>query len=316
MFPDSVVGDADTPIPGAISPDGSTITAFGLAGSAQQSGLYLRRTDQVGMRLLAGTELAYEPAFSPDGSWLAYMRSDGDVQHLVKYRLADGKTEVVTTANSANGMDWLSANEIITGQDGSFHGLARVSATGGELAEFTHPTETGTQEVHLWPVVASDSKTVVFAIYRGTLATSELAITTVPEGKVTRLGVRGIRPLGILDRHLVYVQADGTVMAAPIDIGARRLVGAAIPVHEPVDVTPTANGQFPPSRWAAMARSSCFRDPSARDWPPRREGMPRFPSRTRSASSPAPSHHPMAVTLRSSVRRQRRSSACSMSQRV
>ncbi len=242
VFPDSVVGDADTPIPGAISPDGSTIAAFGLAGSTQRSGLYLRRTDQIGMRLLAGTELAYEPAFSPDGSWLAYMRPDGDVQHLVKYRLADGKTEIVTTANSANGMDWVSANEIITGQDGSFHGLARVSATGGQLAEFTHPTETGTQEVHLWPVVASDSKTVVFAIYRGTLATSELAITTVPEGKVTRLGIRGIRPLGILDRHLVYVQADGTVMAVPIDIGARRLSGAAIPVHEPVDVTPTANG--------------------------------------------------------------------------
>jgi hypothetical protein len=242
VFPDSVVAVPDTPIPGAISPDGSTIAAFGVAGSAQQNGLYLRRTDQIGLRLLPGTEQAYEPAFSPDGSWLAYMRADADVQHLVRYRLADGKTEIVTTANSANGMDWVSASEIVIGQDGSFHGLARVSATGGQSVEFTHPSETGTQEVHLWPVMANDSKTVVFAIYRGTLATSELAITTVPEGKVTRLGIRGIRPLGILDRHLVYVQADGAVMAVPIDIGAQRLAGTAIPVHEPVDVTPTANG--------------------------------------------------------------------------
>ena len=242
VFPDSVVAIADVPIPGAISPDGSTIAAFGIAASSLQSGLYLRKTDQLGLRLIPGTEQAFQPAFSPDGSWLAYMRIEGDVQHLVKYRLADGKTEIITVANSANGVDWVSANELVIGQDGSRHGLARVSAAGGDLVEFTHPSETGTQTVHVWPVMANDGKAVVFAIYRGILATAELAITTVPEGKVTPLGIRGIRPLGIIDRHLVFVQADGAVMAVPIDIGSRRVSGEAIPVHAPVDVTPTANG--------------------------------------------------------------------------
>ena len=242
VFPDSVVAIADVPIPGAISPDGSTIAAFGIAASSLQSGLYLRKTDQLGLRLIPGTEQAFQPAFSPDGSWLAYMRIEGDVQHLVKYRLANGKTEIITVANSANGVDWVSANELVIGQDGSRHGLARVSAAGGDLVEFTHPSETGTQTVHVWPVMANDGKAVVFAIYRGILATAELAITTVPEGKVTPLGIRGIRPLGIIDRHLVFVQADGAVMAVPIDIGSRRVSGEAIPVHAPVDVTPTANG--------------------------------------------------------------------------
>jgi hypothetical protein len=92
-------------------------------------------------------------------------------------------------------MDWVSPNELVIGQDGSRRGLARVSAAGGDMVEFTHPSDTGTQTVHLWPVMANDGKTVVFAIYRGTLATAELAITTVPEGKVTPLGIRGIRPL-------------------------------------------------------------------------------------------------------------------------
>jgi serine/threonine protein kinase len=96
VFPDSVAALSAVPIPGAISPDGSTIAAFGVVASSKESSLYLRRTDQLGLRLIPGTEQAFEPAFSPDGSWLAYMRTDGDVQHLVKYRLADGKTEIVT----------------------------------------------------------------------------------------------------------------------------------------------------------------------------------------------------------------------------
>jgi Tol biopolymer transport system component len=242
VFPDSVGAVADVPIPGAISPDGTTIAAFGIASATQESGLYLRKTDQLGLRLVPGTAQAYEPAFSPDGTWLAFMREDGEVNHLVKYRLADGKTEVVATTNSANGMDWVSPNELVLGQDGHLRGLSRLSAAGGGLTEFTHPDEHDQHAVHLWPVMANDGKTVVFAIYRGTLATAELAITSVPEGKITRLGIRGIRPLGILDDHLVFVQADGAVMAAPIDIGRRRLTGDAIPVHEPVDVTPTANG--------------------------------------------------------------------------
>ena len=158
-------------------------------------------------------------AFSPDGTWLTFMREDGEVNHLVKYRMADGKTEVVATTNSANGMDWVSPNELVLGQDGDLRGLSRLSAAGGGLIEFTHPDEHDQRAVHLWPVMANDGKTVVFAIYRGTLATAELAITSVPEGKITRLGIRGIRPLGILDHHLVFVQADGAVMAVPIDIG-------------------------------------------------------------------------------------------------
>ncbi len=242
VFPDSVGAVADVPIPGAISPDGTTIAAFGIASATQESGLYLRKTDQLGLRLVPGTAQAYEPAFSPDGTWLTFMREDGEVNHLVKYRLADGKTEVVATTNSANGMDWVSPNELVLGQDGDLRGLSRLSAAGGGLIEFTHPDEHDQRAVHLWPVMANDGKTVVFAIYRGTLATAELAITSVPEGKITRLGIHGIRPLGILDHHLVFVQADGAVMAVPIDIGRRRLTGDAIPVHEPVDVTPTANG--------------------------------------------------------------------------
>jgi Tol biopolymer transport system component len=242
VFPDSVGAVADVPIPGAISPDGTTIAAFGIASATQESGLYLRKTDQLGLRLVPGTAQAYEPAFSPDGTWLTFMREDGEVNHLVKYRLADGKTEVVAATNSANGMDWVSPNELVLGQDGNLRGLSRLSAAGGGLIEFTHPDEHDQHAVHLWPVMANDGKTVVFAIYRGTLATAELAITSVPEGKITRLGIRGIRPLGILDDHLVFVQADGAVMAVPIDVGRRRLTGEAIPVHEPVDVTPTANG--------------------------------------------------------------------------
>ena len=102
VFPDSVGAVADVPIPGAISPDGTTIAAFGIASATQESGLYLRKTDQLGLRLVPGTAQAYEPLRSlrTAPGWPSCERMVRSTTS-VKYRLADGKTEVVAlTTNS------------------------------------------------------------------------------------------------------------------------------------------------------------------------------------------------------------------------
>jgi serine/threonine-protein kinase len=67
-------------------------------------------------------------------------------------------------------------------------------------------------------------------------------MTSTRDGKVVRLGVRGIRPIAFVDDLLVYVQVDGTVMAVPVDLGTRKVRGPAVPVHEPIDVEPSQNG--------------------------------------------------------------------------
>jgi dipeptidyl aminopeptidase/acylaminoacyl peptidase len=44
------------------------------------------------------------------------------------------------------------------------------------------------------------------------------------------------------DGMLIYVQADGAVMAATLDVRRKRIIGRPIPVHDPVEVVSALNG--------------------------------------------------------------------------
>jgi Tol biopolymer transport system component len=56
------------------------------------------------------------------------------------------------------------------------------------------------------------------------------------------LGIKGIRPLAVLDGFMVYLQADGTIMAVRLDAKGGRVMGSPIPVHDPVPVVAANNG--------------------------------------------------------------------------
>ena len=89
---------------------------------------------------------------------------------------------------------------------------------------------------HVWPIGTPDGKAVVFAIWHGALTNSELAMVSLDGGPVTRLGIKAIRPLAIVDGALVYLLADGAAMAVPLDVSHRQLVGKPVPVLDPVPV--------------------------------------------------------------------------------
>ena len=231
---DSLKPVQSNPWPGAISPDGGTVVYSPLGGS----GLFFLRTDQLDARPIPGTEAATQPHFSPDGQWVAFESSG----KLRKVRLDGGLPIAVTDGNSENGADWTSRDEIILGSEGARRGLSRVSAAGGDLDEFVKPNKAKGETDYLWPIASPDGKLVVFAIWTGSLASAKLATVSVGGTDVTELGVRGIRPLAIVDRTLIYVQADGLVMALKLNRSRRAADGAAVPVLDPVGVPPGTNG--------------------------------------------------------------------------
>jgi len=226
------------PWPAAISPDGSTVV-YSVRQNATSSMLYLLRTDQLEAHPIPGTTDAYQPVFSPDGKWLIF--GVGTLERKVRL---DGSAPVSITAagTAANGADWTTENEIVLGAQGATHGLSRVSAAGGDLVALTQPDTVKGERDHVWPIALPDGKNVVFVIWSGSLTTSQLAITSLPGGEVVRLGVPGIRPLAVLDGMLVYVQADGAVMAVSLDVGGKKVEGRPIPVHDPVPVQSANNG--------------------------------------------------------------------------
>ncbi|MGH7523582.1 MAG: protein kinase domain-containing protein, partial [Gemmatimonadales bacterium] len=240
---DSTPARNNFPWPAAISPDGGTVVynvlprgASGMVGTSQ---LYYLRTDQLDPRPIPGTAGANQPYFSPDGQWLGFENASGKE---LKVRLDGSAPVVIADAGAQNGSCWTVNNEIILGEWGPFSGLSRVSAAGGTPVALTHVDSAKGERNHIWPVSTPDGKAVVFADWFGGLASSQLAIASLKDGKVTLLGIKGIRPLAVLDRYLVYLRADGSVMAVELDAAAKAVRGSPIPVHDPVAVTKGLNG--------------------------------------------------------------------------
>jgi serine/threonine protein kinase/Tol biopolymer transport system component len=225
------------PWPAAISPDGRVVV-YSVGQRGLQSMFYSIRTDQLEPRPIPGTTGAYQPYFSPDGQWVAFQSSGQEK----KVRLDGSAPVTIAAGGSANGADWTIRNEIVSGATLNLAGLARVNAAGGTMAEFTHPDTGKGEKQHVWPIAAPDGDHVVFTIWYGNLEASQLAVASIESGRVSELGIKGIRPLAVLDGRLVYLQADGTVMAVALDVKKGRVVGNAVPVHDPVPVMSGNNG--------------------------------------------------------------------------
>ena len=234
--PDSARPQLNTPWPGAISTDGRTLVYYGR--SPEGPTLYAQRTDQLDARIIPGTVGAAQPMFSPDGQWVAFQLGGKEK----KVRL-DGSAPInVADAGSQNGSDWTTRDEMVFGAELNFHGLSRVSASGGRLQEFTRPDTSKGETDHLWPIAFPDGKTVVFTIWSGSLASAKLATASLEDGNVVPLELTGIRPLAVIGRILVYVQSDGAVMAVTLDRSGRHAAGAPTPVLDPVEVYQGNNG--------------------------------------------------------------------------
>ncbi len=233
--PDSVRPVEGPPWPGAISPDGSTVAY--LVQTAAGTMLYSRKSNQLDGRPIPGTVNATQILFSPDGEWIAFEVGG----KLRKVRLDGSSPIAVADAGSVNGADWTTQDEFVLGSELNFSGLSRVSASGGELTEFAKPDKSKGELAYLWPIAEPDGKKVVFAVWKGDLASVELATATL-DGEVLPLGLKGIRPLAVIGRTLVYVQSDGSVMGVALDRSGRHPDGRPTPVLDPVSVIQRNNG--------------------------------------------------------------------------
>jgi eukaryotic-like serine/threonine-protein kinase len=221
----------------AVSPDGSRLVYLGDAERTSQ--LFVRSRDQLDATPLPGTEGAINPTFSPDGHRVAFM--DRPAGGAIKAVTLSGGAPIVITdsAVGAPGVAWGADGYIYYDRIG-IGPLMRVRETGGK-AESVGALDSARGELqHSWPDVLPNGKGVIMTVSHGAPGTmggpeEEVGVLDLATRK-HRVLVRGVLGRYARSGHLVYVTADGALMAVPFDQDRMQLTGDPVALGEGVGV--------------------------------------------------------------------------------
>ena len=223
----------------ALSPDGERLVYV------HQGQLWLRSRDELPAAAtpIPGTDGAFNPFFSPDGARVGFLHSSTSALKVVP--LDGGPPTTVAEGVGRAGASWGLDGSIYVSMAGGSIGLARVSAGGGELEPIT-TLDTARGELGHWrPEALPNGRGVLFTVVDGGGSQSaNIAVLDLASGTAHML-VRGVGARYVASKHVVYVTADGTLMAVPFDQNALELAGEATALVEGVIVGASCVGPGP-----------------------------------------------------------------------
>jgi Tol biopolymer transport system component len=218
-----------------IAPDGRRIAFVAQTAEGKRS-LWVRELDAVSPRMLAATEGASLPFWSPDSRFLGFF-ADGK---LKKIDAAGGPPQVVAAAPSGYGGTWNREGAIVF-TPGVFEPLYRVSAAGGTAVPVTRlgPRD----EAHRWPNFLPDGRHVVFLADARRTEDHRVRVASIDSGE-TRDLLGAVSKIAFAKPGYVFFVRAGSLLAQPIDLKRLSLAGEPIVVGESVVEAGPANHQF------------------------------------------------------------------------
>ena len=230
-----------------LSPDGRYIAFSAQIDGAAQ--LWVRPLDSVETRLLAGTEGATYPAWSPDSAFILFF-ADGKLKRIP---VGGGPAQVICEAADARGAAWGPDGAIIFSLNGGRSGLYRTSAAGGSPVPLTRP-KAGGSEYDRYPLFIPGTDRYLY-----------LHASTDAQSSGVYLGsLKGMAPLRVLPEqtsvaYLPDTQSNGGwllygrdfgVLAQHFDPSSGRLTA------DPVQVAASVAAGGNTGKWAFSAASS------------------------------------------------------------
>jgi hypothetical protein len=226
LGPDAIAGDRVTAV---ISPDGRRLV-YSVRGPGGVPLLATRLLDQEKAGVLAGTENAEQPFFSPDGDWIGFYAN----QKLKKISVQGGAAVVLCdTPNVLRGASWGEDGGIIANLD-TLH-LFHVPASGAGKPEIIGKPEDHGERTWRWPQILAGRQMVLFSglsVVPGFEGAS-IEVLSLRTGQVKLIHRGGYFPRYLPSGHLVYLH-QGTLFAVRFDVGRLEMRGAPVPVLEEV----------------------------------------------------------------------------------
>jgi len=239
-----------------VSPDGTRLV-FPAKGTDGREQLAMRRLDQSTVTILAGTEGAVDPFFSPDGQWIGFFAG----QKLKKIPLqGGGVVSLCDNAGLGRGASWGEDGAIIANLD-SYH-LFRVPAAGGEPQVIGKPEQHG-ERTWRWPQVLPGGENVLFT---GAVASSAAAfnsanieVLSLKSGRVKVVRRGGSFGRYLPSGHLIFFRKGG-LYGVPFDLGRLETHGSPAPLLEDLaDSENAAAGRVSFSRTGILLYASAPR---------------------------------------------------------
>ncbi len=212
----------------ALSPNGDHFAYVAQRGNSTV--LMIRALDADSAVALAGTEGAYHPFFSPDGSWIGFF--SGNL--LRKVPISGGNPVSLVQVDRITGASWGTTDRIVVLENEGFD-LHLISASGAVADSAIHlSTQFGS------PAELPGGEWAV-----GQLSSGQLALLSLKDGKELAITLRGVLPMDsvrgadllfgtsprwLRSGYLVYAAGDGVLMGMPFDGNKRQVLGEPFPL--------------------------------------------------------------------------------------
>ena len=210
-----------------ISPDGRNLVF--VSQEERLRGLHLRPLDRLETILLAegsDGQAPYQPFFSPDGDWLAFMTGD----ELKKIPVAGGSPIRLAEVGNPRGGSW-SSDGVIVFAPRSRGGLSLVPAAGGEAMTLTEVDPDEGYQSHRWPQWLPGNKAVLFNSISSDGVSVEIVEVATGERRV--LHGQGAYPRYVATGHILFVD-NSALFALPFNAKKLEVTGSPMPVLDGV----------------------------------------------------------------------------------
>ncbi len=209
--------------PFAVAPDGSRLVYSGETGR-----LLIRSRERLEIVELLGTEGAFNPFFSPDGSRVGFMSGYAGSAELKVASLTGGPNITVTMGVGGPGAAW-GLDGYLYFDAGGIGPLMRVLETGGVAEAVSVLDSAGGELQHNWPDPLPNGRGVLITVDRGgpgvnVKNTNDIAVIDLKTRR-HRVLVRGVFSRYAASGHIVYVTAEGALMGVPFDQDRLEVTG-------------------------------------------------------------------------------------------